>query len=303
MADVLIVDDEPLFRHLVHRWVDAEGLTVVEAESAEQALVIAAEDPPKVAVCDVNLPRGQTGFWLVEQLRRLHPEIAIIISTGLHRFDTAMHGLRVGVTDYLVKPYSRDRLSHALASALIERRRRVDTCAALGEVDGHECEMPEDAIRVEALVAILRTEDEAMARRALRVAHFANALGHALGLSASELAALECAAVLHDLRRLDVHGIARNVRFLAAAEAIVTATEEKFDGTGFPLGLKGALIPRGARVLAVAEAYEAMVWGTGHGQLPPAVAVETLRVTRAHEFDPEVLQALTAVPQELALTP
>jgi len=302
MADVLIVDDEPLFRRIVHRWIDAEGLTVVEAESAEQALVIAAENPPRVAVCDVNMPRGQTGFWLVEQLRRLHPEIAIIISTGLHRFDTAMNGLRVGVTDYLVKPYSRDRLSHALANALIEHRTRVDTCAALGKVDGRECEMPEDAVRVEALVAILRTEDEAVARRALRVAHFASALGHAMGLSESELAALECAAVLRDLRRLDVHGIARNVRFLARAEAIVTATEERFDGTGFPLGLKGSSIPRGARILAVAEAYEAMVWGSGHGQLPPAVAVETLRVTRAHEFDPEVLQALSAVPQELALT-
>jgi response regulator RpfG family c-di-GMP phosphodiesterase len=160
--------------------------------------------------------------------------------------------------------------------------------------------MPEDAVRVEALVAILRTEDEAMARRALRVAHFAGALGQAMGLSESELSALECAAVLRDIRRLDVHGIARNVRFLAEAESIVTATEEKFDGTGFPMGLKGSSIPRGARVLAVAEAYEAMVWGAGHGQLPPATAVETLRAARAHEFDPEVLQALTFLPQKAA---
>jgi len=282
----------------VRRWVDAEGLTVVEADSAEQALVIAAENPPKVAVCDVNMPRGQTGFWLVEQLRRLHPEIAIIMSTGLHRFDTAMNGLRLGVTDYVVKPYTRDRLSHALANALIEHRTRVEAGAARRKLGGHDTEMPEDAVRLEALVAILRTEDEAMARRALRVVHFAGALGHAMGLSESEVSALECAAVLRDVRRLDVHGIARNVRFLAAAEAIVTATEEKFDGTGFPLGLKGPSIPRGARVLAVAEAYEAMVWGHGHGQLPPATAEETLRGTRAHEFDPGVLEALSALRQE-----
>ena len=81
MSEVLIVEDEAPIRRLLHRWIDAEGVRAVEAESAEQGLLLASEEFPAVAFCDINLPRGQSGFWLVEQLHRLHPETSVVVTT------------------------------------------------------------------------------------------------------------------------------------------------------------------------------------------------------------------------------
>ena len=62
---VLIVDDDPAVRRLLHRWIDAEGVRVVEAATAEQGLLLASQEPPAVALCDINMPQGRTASgWL-----------------------------------------------------------------------------------------------------------------------------------------------------------------------------------------------------------------------------------------------
>jgi putative two-component system response regulator len=115
------------------------------------------------------------------------------------------------------------------------------------------------------------------------------------GTTASDV---EHAAILRNITRLDVHALGRQVPFLAAASQITAAVQERYDGTGFPLGLAGDRIPLGARVLAVAEAWDELVEGSRGGSLTPAQALAVMSGERARQFDPAVLRALTAIQRE-----
>lgn len=199
MNCVLIVEDETPVRRLMVRWLETNTLRMLEAASAEQGL----------------LPRGQSGLWLADELRRRRPETAVVIMTGVEAFDAAVTGLRA-----------------------------------------------------------------------------------ALAITEPELSDLRPAAMLREIVRADdVHAVAPNVPYLAAASAIAVAVEERFDGTGTPLRLRGNAILRGARVLAAAAAHDALV---SEGTTAPvararARALEHLSRERAGWFDPAVLTALQSV--------
>jgi DNA-binding NtrC family response regulator len=126
---VLIVEDQAVVARLLVTWVEAEGASPMLATSAEQALLLASERTPAVALCDVNLPGGRDGFWLAEQLRSLHPETAVVMATGLHQFDHAVAGLRAGVVDYVTKPVTRERLMQAVRRAFSEHEARMASLA------------------------------------------------------------------------------------------------------------------------------------------------------------------------------
>lgn len=292
MSHVLIVEDQAPIIRLLHSWVEAEGESAVTATSAEQALLLASQQSPAVALCDIHLPGGQDGFWLVDQLRVLHPETAVVMTTGIHDFNAAVAGVRASVTDYVVKPFTRARLSEALQCALAEHRARKASAAT----PGHQT--PKGACHdgatgaTAALLAVLHAQRGTAAIRALRVAHLAVKLARALDAAELEISDIEHGALLCDVARLDVYAIARKVPHLNAASAIAVASQERFDGNGFPLGLEGEAIPRGARIVAVATAYEELVSSAGSTLFTPKRAVEVLCGERAQEFDPAVLGAL-----------
>jgi response regulator RpfG family c-di-GMP phosphodiesterase len=297
MLDVLIVDDEPQFRRLMHRWVEGMGMSAAEAESAEQALLLASQEPPKVALCDINMPRGQTGMWLIEQLQQLHPDTAIVVTSGTYMIDMTLPDTRARIVDFMLKPFTRDQMRQVLMRGLSEHEARQAASRALSELDGRGG-LDEYAVSIAALAAVLQSEDEGAARHASRVAQMAGRLARTLAVRQESIPDIERAALLRNVRRLDVHGFARTVPFLAAAEAVVAAVDERFDGRGFPLGLRGDSIPVGARILAVAEAFDTMVAGATKHRLPSSDAVRVLSTTRATEFDPAVLEALNMVAAE-----
>jgi response regulator RpfG family c-di-GMP phosphodiesterase len=136
---------------------------------------------------------------------------------------------------------------------------------------------------------------------AQRIATLAATIGGALGISDTELTDIRLAALLRDVTRHDVHAIARMAPAFVAAYSIAMAAQERFDGTGFPLGLKGDAIPLGARIVGAAEAYDELVSGDTGATTTPASAVEMLQGERSHQFDPVVLQALSDIALEDAV--
>jgi DNA-binding NtrC family response regulator len=126
MMDVLVVDSESGFRRLVRRWVETQGLDAVEVETATEALAVAARSTPKVVVCDVNLVRGENGWWLAREMQRLYPRTVVIMTTAHHQFDVE-RGHLVGVTTFLIKPFSPEQFLAALHATLIEHAARRKT--------------------------------------------------------------------------------------------------------------------------------------------------------------------------------
>jgi DNA-binding NtrC family response regulator len=125
------VDDDAAIRRLVRRVVERDGVSAVEAESAEDALALAAEHPPKVAFCDVELRPGRpNGFWLASELNRLLPATVVVMMTSKDQVDSVVAGVRAGARVYLVKPVPLDRLREALQASLVEHATRVNSGAS-----------------------------------------------------------------------------------------------------------------------------------------------------------------------------
>jgi two-component system, NtrC family, C4-dicarboxylate transport response regulator DctD len=118
---VLVVDDEHGVRDLMARWLRLSGYAIVTCATAEEAIERVKTDGVAVALVDIHMP-GHDGHWLTEQLRRGSPDIAVIMVTGLLDVAAACTSLQHGIIDYLVKPFSRERLREAVQRGFDWRR-------------------------------------------------------------------------------------------------------------------------------------------------------------------------------------
>lgn len=118
---VLVVDDEAGVRTLLRRWIEAEGWSVQEAESAEAALERLEAGAADVAFCDVQMG-GHDGLWLTRQIRARFPSTAVVLATGVTTVPAEI-SMQAGVVAYLVKPFGRRQITHALS--LVEQRTQL----------------------------------------------------------------------------------------------------------------------------------------------------------------------------------
>jgi response regulator RpfG family c-di-GMP phosphodiesterase len=330
---VLVVDDEEGVRELLCRWLQAGGYYVRAAGSAEEALVVVEHEPVAVALCDIRMP-GRDGLWLVNHLRQRHPETAVIMATGVQDVGAAVQSLRQGVVDYLTKPFGRERLREAVWRA-VEWHRCARNSRRWRETLEHEVTARHDklarAIRslhvdsdeaLDAMLSMLTIADRDAYAHAYRVAAVSLSIGRAVGLSGAELGTLERGALLHDLGKLVMpdallrkpapltaeeqslirrhpslgSDLIRDVPYLREAAAVVRDAQERLDGLGYPQGLRGDDVWIGARVVGVADAYDAMTRPrVFRDAITPSEAFLELDRCSDTQFDRRVVTMLRAV--------
>ena len=117
---VLVVDDDEGVRRVLSRWAADMGYAVQSAADADSALDVMRQRQVDVALVDVRMP-GHDGIWLLDQVRRLFPETATVLATGLMEMDP-MVTLRPGVVGYIVKPFNREDLAQVIKRGMAERR-------------------------------------------------------------------------------------------------------------------------------------------------------------------------------------
>ena len=330
---VLVVDDEEGVRELVGTWLQMGGYSVSMAANADEALTQLEREQAAVAICDIRLP-GHDGLWLADRIRTAHPETAVIMVTGLLEVGPAVESLRQGVVDYLTKPFGRDRLHEAVwrgiewhRTALQARRWRE---ALELEMQARHAMLSDtiDTLHIEsdeALDAMLATVTlgtrDAYAH-AYRVAALAVGVARALHLSDQDIATIERGALLHDLGKLAIpdallskpapltpperqlvrlyptlgSALLERVPYLADAAVIVRQTHERLDGLGFPHGLRADQIHVGARIVCVADAYDAMTRArVFRDAVSPGDAMAELDRCAGTQFDPAVVDAFRRV--------
>lgn len=327
-ANILVVDDEPAVRETLAEWLHAAGYRCEMAAAAEEALDRAQETDIDVALLDLAMP-GEDGVWLARRLRERQKDVALIMCTGWQSFDAAVEGMRIGVNDYLLKPFSKAELIDAVHRALRwrhDRRRaddvRNDVAAAIAAQTAIISEafrdLPSTSVAaLDDLLTTLAARNPDAVAHARRVAEFVAALSESLKLGPDEAVDVERAALLHDVGKLampdalilkpdalseaEIRVIRTHPRVaydmlsrapgLAAAAKIVLASHEAWDGSGYPRGLEGEEIPVGARMIAVADTYDALTWSrVQRSPVSPArAAAELVRCAGTH-FDPRIVQ-------------
>lgn len=334
MHSVLVVDDDRELRSAVCTWIESPEFDVTAARTADEALDLMERSPRDIALCDVSMA-SQDGVWLAWKLRSKFPNTAIIMATALRDCETAVSALRNDVVDYLLKPFDQPRVLealmlgrdwHAAAAGCADlhdalqdrlRNRRAALATLLAEAQTTH------RAALDGLISMLQLHERDGRGHARRVARLTVALADELGLfSDPELEELEHGALLHDIGKLDVptsilakpaplddaewevmrthpqlgYDLLRTQPRFAAAASLVLAHHEAFDGTGYPHGLKGTRIPVGARILAIADAYDSMTHPhTQRPALPPSLAIDEIERCSGRQFDPQIAEALGAV--------
>ena len=116
MSEVLVVDDERRTRDLVGAWLKAAAIPYSEAPDAETALSMMAGKPFAVVMIDKDMP-GHGGLWLVEEIQKAHPAVAMLLATGDDQIPPRV-SLSRGIQGYLVKPFKRELVIDAITAAI-----------------------------------------------------------------------------------------------------------------------------------------------------------------------------------------
>jgi len=329
MDSVLIVEDEVPVRTLITRWVMSAGHAVALASSAAEALQQMSREAAGVVLSDIHMP-GRDGLWLAGELHLVYPDTAVIIASGDGEFSTAVTSLRQGVLDYLLKPLGQAQVVDAVGRGVDWHRRQVAIRVRQDTFETELRERKRDLTQSIAEAHVNSTASLGVMLRMLTT-HAPDAYDHAmrvgrgalntamlLGVAQPELSDIEHGALMHDLGKIAIpeailckpcglepaerkvidthpqlgHDMISHVPFLSGAAAIVLASHERFDGKGYPNRLAGRNIPLGARIVSIADSYDAMTHrGTYRLARSPADALQELERCSGTQFDPEVLAA------------
>lgn len=306
-ATVLLIDDERMNRLIVGDYLRDSGYAVLEAESSSEGLRIFDNARPDIVITDLRMPGGD-GNQVVTRLQNVAPDTPVIIISGTASLEEALCMLREGASDFITKPVREmDRIKHAIDAAMkkanLHRENRLVKTALEDAIQQQTHELRDlnaklkNALEstVNALGVIVAQKDPYTAGHNDRVARIAMALGHSMGLSRDRIDTLRVAGNLHDIGKISVPGeilnkpgrltpeefeqvkihpetgfeILKGIPFHGPVAEIVLQHHERYDGTGYPRGLKRDDAMLEARILAVADIYEALTSDRPYRQALP----------------------------------
>ena len=336
-AEVLIVDDDPRVRDVLEDVFVAGGYTCQVASNGLEGLETFDASRPPLTVTDINMP-VMDGLTFLKQAHAVDPDAAILVLTGVGDVRTAVESLKFGAFDFILKPVNMDELLIAADRALerrqflLERRAYQATLEqrvadATGALQATLREL-ESTYRttLEALGSAIDTRDLGTHAHSRRVRGYSLVIARAHGMAEADLRDLEHGVLLHDIGKIGIpdaillkpgpltpdewkimrthpeigRQIIQRIPFLKPAMPIVYHHHERWDGTGYPLGLAGPDIPLGARIFAVADAFDAMTFDRPYSRAIglDAARTEIQRCAGSH-FDPDVVRTFSGLPIEL----
>ncbi|HKU62841.1 MAG TPA: HD domain-containing phosphohydrolase [Gemmatimonadales bacterium] len=337
-ANCLVVDDEPGIRRSLARMLQAQGFHCFEASSGLEALELLeriGETP--LIVSDMRMPELD-GIGFLEAVRRRYPDTSVIMLTGLSDTTTAVDCLHLGAADFLLKPISMNELQARVARAL-EKRALILQNRFYQE--NLERRVHEQAQRiqelflqgVQMLARALEAKDAYTRGHSIRVSRYAVATARRMGFQGALLDGIRLGGELHDIGKIGTReAVLHKPGSLTAEEfrqitehpilgermlsplarespdvlRIVRSHHERLDGGGFPDGLRGERIPVEARIVAVADAFDAMTTRRPYRESrPPAQAMAELRRVAGTQLDPDAVEAFVAAhpnPERLPLS-
>jgi putative nucleotidyltransferase with HDIG domain len=327
---VLVVDDEPSVCDVLARSVGLAGYPSETAGSGDEAIAAVRSRPFALVLDDIRMP-GMDGVALLRHIVSESPRTAVIMVTAVLDVKVAIKSIHLGAEDYVVKPFDVDDLVQRIERTLARRRQRMDAEHQRAQLEREVAERTADARRVflgavQSLAAALDARDGYTHGHSQRVTALAVALAERLGLPQAAVEQIRVAGMLHDIGKIGIReSVLNKVETLTTEEYVhiqthpaiaqsilqpilwdpetvrlIRSHHEGYDGAGYPDGLTGAEIPLGARILAVADAFDAMTSQRPYRDpMTTGRALEVLRAGRGKQWDPEVVDELHRLPHDL----
>jgi putative two-component system response regulator len=284
---ILIVYDEPDNCRRLHLELSSLNFRCSEAESASTALALMKTHEFSLIITDLRVP-DISGLKLLGLIKSQYPDISVIIATGVTEMDMAVQCMKHGADDYLCQPFDLEQLISSLRRSIEKRDLRLKVKAYQNSLE-EKIQWQNLQIHnlflaaIESLVMALEAKDKYTAGHSRRVTDFSLKIGSRLSLSPDFMEDLRWASMLHDVGKIAVDqliqnkpdrltheeyehimvhahvgaGIVRPVVNNRVME-MIEHHHDRYDGQGLHQTVKGETIPLGARILAVADAFDAM---------------------------------------------
>ncbi|MGH9343462.1 MAG: HD domain-containing phosphohydrolase [Terriglobia bacterium] len=333
---VLLVDDEPSVRRMMNDALHKEGYQCRSCANGEDALQSLRREHFDVVITDLYMP-GISGMAVLKEGQKVCPESAFLVVTGEQDARIGVEAMKQGALDYLVKPFPVQSLISSVRRAAQKKgqdhaaqarseyyqnlaaKRTAQLKSAIAKISrSHEA-------TIETLGSLLDIRDSEMAGHAHRVSLYTFELAKRMDLPRGRWKDLVLGAFLHDVGKIGIpseilskpdrltkaemavmrthvtigYNIVKRIEHLQKTAEIVRSHHERFDGQGYPHGMKGEEIPLEARIFSVADTLDAMTSDRPYRRaLPMERAYEEIRACAGRQFDPKVVQVfLSASPR------
>jgi putative nucleotidyltransferase with HDIG domain len=322
MEKILVVDDLSASRQIIIRKLTSEGYHCEEATDGQAALEKLVVGEFGLVLLDITLP-GQSGMEVLREIVGRFPDISVIMITSRNDAETVIETMKIGACDYIIKPVNLNELPIRIRRALDQRRLEVENKEyrlRLEEKVKEQTEKIHSAFlnSITSLAFALEARDKYTSGHSQRVSKIALLICRRLGLPQDYVEKVTLAGLVHDIGKIGIkesilmkeglltheeysHIMAHSVigeHILRPAIddeeilKIVRHHHERYNGSGYPDGLSGQQIPLGARILAVADIYDAMTSDRPYRKaLNPVTAIAELKDQTGHMFDQVVVDA------------
>ena len=330
---VLVVDDEDPIRNALKKFLTQQQFEVYTAASGDEALAQLKRHRIALMLCDIRMP-GTSGVDLVPHALETEPDLAILMLSAVNDATSAALCMQRGAMDYLTKPVELADLGRAVQRALRRREMQLENRQLSSwlkeEVTTRTAELHRERMRLEristatleALVNALEAKDPYLRGHSARVADLSATIASQMELSDEEVEQVRVAGRLHDIGKIGTREsvmekqgpltpeeydhvkqhviigsqILAPLHHLGSVINHVRSHHERWNGSGYPDGLKGEDIPLGARVIGAAEVFDALTTSRPYqDKLTPEQAVEHMAQLSGTVLDPKVYEALATV--------
>ncbi len=330
---ILVVDDDAYILDFVSMLLKDHGYHVFASQNASAAINIMEENDINIILSDIKMP-GMSGLELLERAHEINPDMPVVLMTAYAELDMAIDAAKKGAVDFITKPFKPEHLIRSVEKAakhagllrlekhykeMLEEDVRQRT-AELSEAYTALKDLNDNLIL--AFANAIDAKSPWTKGHSERVCIHAVSIATEMGFDEKEIEDLRIAALLHDTGKLGTYDvildkpdkltaeefalvklhpangekILRPIRQLRHILPVIRAHHEKMDGTGYPDGLKGDEIPLPARVLCVADTFDAMMADRPYRAAPgKEYAMAELRRCSGTQFDPKVAEAFLRI--------
>ncbi|MFH1460464.1 MAG: HD domain-containing phosphohydrolase [Candidatus Omnitrophota bacterium] len=300
-VNILVIDDEVSILDSFSQLFTQEGYKIVRAKSWFEAAQLLTMQSFNIVIADVRLP--DIGYkQMLEKIREENKYSFIISTAGFSDIEIAMESVSQGANDYFSKPFDPSDIKITIRKIIEKQRLHADNVQLF------------DTIKILALA--LDARDHYTHGHSEQVTEYAVSIAQEMGLSVQEIDRIRDAGILHDIGKIGIpdavllkpgplndeeyalikkhpsigRKILEPVNCLADKVPLIYHHHEHFDGQGYPEGLKAESIPVGARILAIADAYQAMTSDRPYRKaLSIEVAVDELIKNKNKQFDGRIV--------------